>query len=100
MDDAANTPVPYRPSNGGEGANFEARFCDQCERQKAFNDAWDNHVLGGIDDLGVVEGCDILTTVHGTQVDDPAYPKEWIEDASGSRCTAFIPTMPTRERAA
>jgi len=100
MDDTANTPTPYRPSNGWEGANFEARFCDQCERQKAFNDAWENYVLGGGDNLGDVEGCNILTTVHGTQVDDPAYPKEWIEGATGPRCTAFTSALPTRERTA
>lgn len=67
--------VPYRPSNGTEGAEFLAKWCERCLH----------------DDVGF---CPILdrTLIH--EIGDPAYPKEWVRlagDALGSsaRCTAF-----------
>ena len=83
MDDAANTPAPYRPSNGSEGVWFESKFCNQCER--------DDWASGG-------NGCPIQAAALAFDETDPSYPKEWIEDASGPRCTAF--TLATTQRSA
>lgn len=47
-------------------------FCAHCRRDKNHN-------------------CRILAATFGHGVDDPGYPKEWIEDADGPRCTAFTP---------
>lgn len=85
MDDAANTPVPYRPSNAGEGVWFESLFCNNCTR--------DDWASGG-------DGCSIQTDALAFNETDPSYPKEWIEDADGPRCTAFTPALPPRNRSA
>ena len=74
---------PYRPSNGTEGTMFEARFCDRCKREARFRRTGDG-----------ADGCRIATAVFIYDVDDPKYPKEWVEsigDATGmtARCTAF-----------
>jgi hypothetical protein len=67
--------IPYRPSNGIEGAAFEFAWCQRC---KADAD-WDYG-----------SGCPILANVCAYQIDDPKYPKEWREDGpEGPRCTAF-----------
>ena len=68
--------APYRPSNGDEGMDFHARFCERC-----IHDAeWREEAEGG---------CTILRRTLFIPVDDPDYPAEWIEDADGPRCTAF-----------
>lgn len=66
------TSKPYRPSNGTEGDSFMARFCENCDR-------FDND-----------EPCMILGATMAYHIDDPEYPKEWIEDEYGVRCTAYI----------
>jgi len=75
--------IPYRPSNGSEGMDFQARFCDKCSKDDMEN--------GGIE-------CDILGRVLSFQKDDPEYPKEWVIDEFGpqdrypfhtAKCTAF-----------
>lgn len=66
----------YRPSNGSEGMDFTARFCDRCRRDQAFQD-------------GTGDSCPIVAATVICDVDDPDYPKEWIEDEQGPRCTAF-----------
>ena len=76
MDDATNTPVPYRPSNAAEGCEFESKFCHQCER--------DDWPTGG-------NGCSIQADAYVFDESHPSYPKEWVEDATGPRCTAFTP---------
>lgn len=65
----------YRPSNGTEGDAFMARFCERC----AFG-------LGES-----LSPCLIVGATMAFDVDDPEYPTEWVEDAAGPRCTAFIP---------
>lgn len=64
---------PYRPSNGTEGMIFEEQFCDRCVK----NDP--------------EKGCEIQLNAFCYQIDDPQYPKEWIEDGNleNPRCTAF-----------
>ena len=60
----------YRPSNGSEGEWFIAEFCCNCRRDAN-------------------EDCPILADTFCYDVDDPAYPSEWIADEEGPRCTAF-----------
>lgn len=75
---------PYRPSNGTEGSVFEARFCDRCKRDAKYRRTQDG-----------ADGCPILAAVFCIEVDDPKYPKEWVQNAHGdpygatARCTAF-----------
>jgi len=67
----------YRPSNGTEGEIFHEQFCYRCARYG--------------DPDGNIEPCAIQGMALAVGVDDPAYPKEWIEDEQGPRCTAFWP---------
>jgi len=62
-------PTLYRPSNGTAGEGFHARFCYRCGRN------W--------------EKCSILTRTLIHSIDEPEYPREWIQDDQGARCTAF-----------
>ncbi|WP_375592145.1 hypothetical protein [Chitiniphilus eburneus] len=75
----------YRPSNGSEGASFIDKWCGQCERDKLQNGSAP-HFDHGPDDL-----CGILGATFLLDVDHPEYPKEWIQDETGPRCTAFVP---------
>lgn len=68
---------PYRPSNGCEGDWFMSQFCEQCAIANLDDDA---------DDLP----CSILGRALGYSIDDPEYPKEWVQDEHGKRCTAFV----------
>lgn len=68
----------YRPSNGSEGADFMSEFCDRCQRDAAFQD-------------GTGDSCQIAAATMAYNIADPEYPKEWIEDERGPRCTAFEP---------
>jgi hypothetical protein len=80
----------YRPSNGTEGDSFISHFCCNCARS-------DHNQPQSDDDADV--GCEILGDTFMLDVDDPAYPPQWIEDESGPRCTAFIQNgeaVPTR----
>lgn len=52
---------PYRPSNGSEGLWFQGEFCDRCSR-------WSEET-----------GCDIANRAFWHQIDEPEYPKEWVE---------------------
>lgn len=61
---------PYRPSNGTEGEQFFAHFCDRCERESE-------------------DECLIMTKSFVYLIEHPEYPTEWIEDEKGPRCTAF-----------
>lgn len=69
---------PYRPSNGTEGMDFMAQFCDRCRRDANY-------------DNGKGPGCQILAASMAYQFGESGYPPEWIEDEQGSRCTAFEP---------
>jgi len=70
---------PYRPSNSDEGFAFEAHFCDRCERERHYreNDT-------------TFPACGIHTAALAFSINDTAFPKEWITDAQGDRCTAFV----------
>ncbi len=62
----------YRPANGSEGMAFMDAWCCNCARD-ANGD------------------CQILAATFVFDVDDPNYPKEWVEDAvRGPHCTAFV----------
>lgn len=63
----------YRPSNGTEGDIFKADFCQRCQR-----------------DADADAPCEILTNSMVFDINDAAYPSEWIKDERGPRCTAFI----------
>lgn len=72
----------YRPSNGSEGDCFQAAFCERCIRDRlARAPTWD-----------YANGCEILCRSLFFGVNDPHYPKEWVQDDDGSnpRCTAFL----------
>lgn len=69
----------YRPSNGTEGEAFIGEFCCQCVKDRACNNA----------DPDYANGCPILAATFACDESDPHYPKEWIEDELGPRCTAF-----------
>lgn len=62
---------PYRPANGTEGDEFISQWCDRCVRGKTG------------------DPCAILGDTLFLDADDPDYPREWIEDDDGPRCTAF-----------
>lgn len=69
---------PYRPSNGTEGMMFMAKFCDRCQKEAAYRR-----------NPNRTDGCSILCASMCYEVEDSGYPKEWIEDDQGPRCTAF-----------
>lgn len=66
---------PFRPSNGTQGASFIGHFCANCERDRN-------------------EDCPILAATFALDVDDPDYPKEWVEHEENGKveaeCTAFV----------
>ncbi len=78
---------PYRPSCGSEGADFIDHWRGHCERDRAFQENPD-----------AADGCPIVAATFRFEVDHPDYPKEWIEDEKGPRCTAFTtdPSKPVR----
>lgn len=69
---------PYRPSNGSEGADFFDTWCRRCARDKAMREGAD------FDECDDNELCELIAAGFRGPV------KEWIEDNSGPRCTAFI----------
>lgn len=67
---------PYRPSNGSEGEWFFNTYCDRC---------WFDRT----------EDCPILAATLVYEVDDPEYPKEWVDDGDRcGRCTQFTDHEP------
>jgi hypothetical protein len=62
---------PYRPSNGTEGESFMGQWCSRCRKDSE------------------EKPCPIIGWTMAVDVDDPNYPKEWVQDAKGPRCTAF-----------
>lgn len=70
----------YRPSNGSEGDCFQAHFCERCIKDRAAR-AGD-----------YANGCDILCRSLFFGINDPDYPREWVQEDDGSnpRCTAFL----------
>lgn len=84
---------PYRPSNGMEGWGFEARWCERCERDRAFRDGWEADL-----DVGAEESCPILANAMAFHLGDPGYPPEWITGEKGPRCTGFVARSDTPYR--
>jgi len=68
----------YLPSNGTEGAAFMDTWCRNCQRDKAMREGAD------FDECDDNELCEIIAAAFRGPVN------EWIEDASGPRCTAFV----------
>ena len=72
-----NKPEPYRPSNGSEGDDFCARFCDRCEKDREWREKG-------------MRPCPILGATLNLAIGEPGYPPEWIYGADGKpTCTAF-----------
>ena len=69
---------PYRPSCGMEGLDFQEEYCFRCAKEAKYRETDDG-----------ADGCQILTATYLYPVSDPRYPKEWITDEQGPRCTAF-----------
>lgn len=74
----------YRPTSGTEGAGFFERWCCRCARDKSMSEG------KNFDDCTEDEVCPIIANTFAYDVDDPKYPVEWIVDADGPRCTAFV----------
>lgn len=68
----------YLPSNGTEGESFFDSWCRYCQRDKAMREGAD------FDECDDNELCEIIAASFRGPV------KEWIEDDSGPRCTAFV----------
>ena len=69
---------PYRPSCGTEGLDFQWKFCDHCTKDARYRETDDGR-----------DGCQILGNTYLYPESDPRYPKEWVQDERGPRCTAF-----------
>lgn len=77
---------PYSPSNGSEGLDFQAAFCDRCQREA--DPRWDRGNGDGR------FGCTILSDALLFRVGDPKYPHQWTHDERGRpTCTAFVPEI-------
>lgn len=75
----------YRPSSGSEGAYFQEQFCCHCARDAAMNGS------KVFDDCRDDDLCQIIADTYAYDIGEPQYPREWIEDEEGPRCTAFVP---------
>lgn len=74
----------YRPSSGTEGEWFINNWCRECERDKCQNGT------KPMSECQPEDFCQIIGKTMFMDVDDPDYPKEWVEDGDGPRCTAFV----------
>ena len=74
-----NVSETYTPANGTEGVAFFDCWCRRCARYKAMREGAD------FDECDDNELCEIIAAGFRGPV------KEWIEDDSGPRCTAFVP---------
>ena len=79
MTTPAASSRPYRPSNSTDGDIFESNNCALCERDEAFRRDQD------------LPGCDILCNAMAFDINHPCYPREWVPDERGPRCTGFVP---------
>lgn len=73
--------IPYRPSNGTEGATFERDFCGRCEYSKEERRP----------NADMADGCTIQGNAMVYDIGHPLYPKEWVTDPNfqNARCTRF-----------
>lgn len=69
----------YLPANGTEGVAFFDAWCRCCARDKAMREGAD------FDECDDNELCEVIAAGFRGPV------KEWIEDDSGPKCTAFVP---------
>lgn len=67
---------PYQPSNGTEGDIFMGKFCSNCSKHPISRDAKNQ--------------CMILLKSFAYSISDKDYPKQWVQDNNGARCTSFI----------
>lgn len=74
---------PFRPSNGDEGLAFIESHCEKCIKDAAVNRGGEDPDWDG--------GCQILAATLAFTVDDPRYPKEWVQTDDGPMCTAYVP---------
>ena len=75
---------PYRPSNGSSGDWFESQFCNRCEKDRKYREYMEKNEVGP-----QPESCGILGAALTFETEHEYYPKEWIEDENGPKCTAF-----------
>ena len=75
---------PYQPSNGTEGEIFTGKFCERCIKHPIDYDAKNQ--------------CSILLKTFIYSVRDSEYPKQWIQDKSGARCTSFKSRVKENEK--
>jgi hypothetical protein len=71
------TARSYRPSNGTEVDIFMSSWCARCRE----------------DDRGPEmdgDGCEIVVLTMAYDIGHPDYPKAWVTDERGPRCTAFV----------
>jgi hypothetical protein len=70
---------PFRPPNGTAGMDFEAQWCDRCERDRMWNEL-------------SIDPCEIHNDAIANLVGEEGYPPQWVHDERGyPKCTAFIP---------
>lgn len=67
---------PYRPSNGSEGDWFMSKWCRRCVKDSA------------------AMPCGIIARSMALDIGEKGYPREWVEDGDGPRCTAFSDRKP------
>lgn len=64
-------PKLYRPSNGTEGEWFMSQWCERCVKDRPS------------------KPCSIIGRTMGLETTEKGYPREWVTDDDGPRCTAF-----------
>ena len=69
---------PYRPSNGSEGGEFEAKYCGKCQHDTKFRKTQTGD-----------DGCEIHLYAMNFRITDEQYPPEWIVGDNGPTCTKF-----------
>lgn len=70
---ASSSLLPYRPSNGSEGDWFVGRWCERCVKAKP---------------------CAIVGRSMAHSIGEPGYPRQWVQDDDGPRCTAYSGKKP------
>lgn len=65
---------PYRPSNGVEAEIFQRIWCNRCFNNKE-------------------TGCPILMDAWFFEIDDPGYPRDWLQIGPDGqpKCFGFVP---------
>ena len=74
----------YRPSNGTEGDIFMQNWCCHCARDKVLSEGLD------FDECDGDQICNIIANTMAFDIDDVAYPVEWVYKNKQPVCSAFI----------